>query len=65
MRQCSRTLVIPAAAPAVVRVVDTKKGHGRGDQAPTTDDMASTGETEHPGILEGIPRRPRYGGVGG
>jgi hypothetical protein len=37
MRQCSRLLVIPAAAHAFGRVVETKKIHGRNLQAPTTD----------------------------
>jgi hypothetical protein len=63
--QGSRMLVTPAALPTFARVVDTKTNHERGDQAPTTDDMASTGKSKHPGILEGIPRRPRYGGVDG
>ena len=65
MSQGSRLLVTPAALPAFARVVNTKTDHERGDESPTTDDMALTGESEHPGILEGIPRRPRYGGVDG
>jgi hypothetical protein len=38
-----RSLVTPAALPASARVVKTKTYHERGDQAPTTDDMAFDG----------------------
>ena len=38
-----RSLVTPAVLPAFARVVKTKTYHERGDQAPTTDDMAFDG----------------------
>jgi len=43
VRQGSSSLVTPAALPASARIVKTKTNHERGDQAPTTDDMAFDG----------------------
>lgn len=63
--QCSRFLVIPAALHALpVSLIPRKPTDGEIKRRPPII-MASTGQSEHPGILEGIPRRPRYGGVGG